>query len=67
MAGEAALVYRIGSRGFCFEIEDQFLGLGVFRFGALRFHFCIGVRLARAMTPFTAGGMHRFSYLGGAT
>lgn len=55
MAGEAAFVYHLGGCVFRFEVKNELLRLGIFRVGALRFHFRRGVGLARTVTPIATG------------
>jgi len=62
MAGEAAFVYHLRGCVFRFEVKNQLLRLGIFRIGALRFQFCVGVGFARTVTPIATGAGTRFVY-----
>ena len=66
MAGEAALVYHGRGCAFQLEVEDELLRFGIFRVVFLRFQFCIGVRLARAVAPIAICSGFRSGYLSSA-
>src|ERR1019366_9153608 len=62
MAGEAAFVYHLRGCVFRFEVKNELLRLGIFRVGALRFQFRVGVGFARTVTPIATGAGARSEY-----